>query len=137
MAHTELTILHLRTLELLDCNLTMLVLLEFSSGEAYGCSALIYEDLTQGTLQTMSLDKTSVHVIVECCRVTRNNSVIEIPLTYFNMFPYLSILLSSCHASVICIGVCRCWDFFPSGSQPKLSISIPQEFKKDGTYMNI
>lgn len=44
----------------------MLVLLELSPGEAYGCSALIYEDLTQGTLQTMSLDKTSVHVIVEC-----------------------------------------------------------------------
>lgn len=118
MAHTELTILHLRTLELLDCNLTMLVLLEFSPGEAYGCSALIYEDLTQGTLQTMSLDKTSVHVIVECCRVTRNKSVIEIPLTYFNMFPYLnlSIFLSSCHASVIL----RC--FFAAG---RYTLGIP------------
>ena len=125
MAHTELTILHLRTLELLDCNLTMLVLLEFSPGEAYGCSALIYEDLTQGTLQT----KTSVHVIVECCRVTRNNSVIEIPLTYFNMFPYLSILLSSCHASVIFIGVCR-WEIYPRDPNLNCQYQFPRNSKR-------
>ena len=128
MAHTELTILHLRTLELLDCNLTMLVLLEFSPGEAYGCSALIYEDLTQGTLQT----KTSVHVIVECCRATRNNSVIEIPLTYFNMFPYLnlSILLSSCHASVILRCFSRCWEIYPQDPNLNCQYQFPRNSKR-------
>ena len=52
------------------------------------------------------------------------------PLTYFNIFPYLnlSILLSSCHASVIL----RCMSLgdIPSGSQPNCQYQFPRNSKR-------